>query len=535
MFLDTEQKIKQAAINSTLLTKDQILVINEEQRKYNLSFTEACTKLDFINTKNLNKLIEQITGITYLDLDNIYIDFELLKKFELKFLEECKVLVISKNNSYVEVTISDPEEIIIKDSIKQKIKSVFNDDKINVNFSFSDLNKINEILDEVKKTKITANKPLAEMENSLTDKNDVINSLNYILEMAIRENASDIHFQPENYFINIKYRVDGLLQLAHTIHKSIWPNFAVRIKIMSNLDISESRKPQSGHCEFNLNNKKCDLRISTHPTIYGENIVIRILYKNKQLPTLEDLGFEKENANKLLEIIDQPNGIILICGATGSGKTTTLYTLCSHMESINKNIMTLEEPVEYQLKNVRQTEIKEDGLINFADGVRSILRQDPDIIFIGEIRDEETAKMAIRSSMTGHLVLSTLHTNNSFSVPNRLFDLGINPAFLSGQLLAIISQRLVRKTCKKCEAQKHATQKCSHCNFTGFKGRIAINEIIKISTAIDDCISQQKPLSCFIECAKKEGFKSIVEDAISKIEHGLTTKEEVIRVLGQNI
>jgi general secretion pathway protein E/type IV pilus assembly protein PilB len=360
------------------------------------------------------------------------------------------------------------------------------------------------------------------------DVHDVSTLLSFLLQKAITLQASDIHFHPTEQLICVRVRVDGILRTMHECHCNIWSNLIIRIKVVANLDIAESRRPQSGHFDLTFDNKKFDFRVSIHPTIYGENVVIRILYKNKQIFSFNQLGISSKISTALLNIIKRPHGLILLCGPTGSGKTTTLYTLCSHMNTSTQNIMTLEEPVEYQFENIRQTEISPNGVVSFADGVRSILRQDPDIIFIGEIRDEETAQIALRAAMTGHLVLSTVHSNDALRAPNRLFDLGIKPALLSGQIIAVMSQRLLRRVCLACKGSM-----CSECDNSGFKGRIAASELLLVNDEIDSCISKQKPITDLAIVAKQNGYQTMEEDGIQKMREGLTTLDELKRIFGE--
>ena len=344
-----------------------------------------------------------------------------------------------------------------------------------------------------------------------------------ILTQAVKAGASDIHFQPEDQFIRLRYRIDGLLQTEQTFHKQDWSGIAVRLKIMAGLDIAESRRPQSGRFDLRLAGHQVDFRLSTHPTLFGENIVVRLLDKDKSLLRLSELGFSQTHIDYLKKVSSLPQGMIIVSGPTGSGKTTSLYALFAEMDSRNRNIMTLEEPVEYHLPGIRQTEIKEGGIISFADGVRSILRQDPDVIFIGEIRDEATAKMALRSAMTGHLVIATVHSYDCYGVPARLVDLGLQPSLLAGHILCAVSQRLVRKICPACQASpipnefrnmdskirterpectqeylrtqesaifekqisKGAGYGCEDCHQTGYKGRSAVVEILPFDDEID--------------------------------------------------
>lgn len=523
--IDIEQKLLDTLIQNNFLTQDQVQVILEEQRNYQRKFSEICIQLGFIEPDIIAQTLAQITGIPYIDLQKVYIDWEIAQLIDLSFQKKHQAFLFSKNKDVFSLAMIDPEDLIAKDFFQQKLFQLTNHPPLLQIFHVSthQLKEVYILAEKQKKRIQCANEP----HSNFSDSHEIIKSVNEILQEAVNLNVSDIHFQPEEHIIQIRYRIDGMMHAMHSIHKNLWKNFSVRLKIMANLDIAESRRPQSGHFEAEFDNNQCDFRVSTHPTIDGENIVIRILYKNKKLLLLQQLGFNPHDSDLLLKTIQEPQGLFLICGPTGSGKTTTLYTLCANMDSNTRNIMTLEEPIEYKLENIRQTEIYPNGIMSFADGVRSILRQDPDVIFIGEIRDEDTAKIALRSAMTGHLVLSTLHANDIFRVPSRLFDLGIQPSLLSGQLLLIMSQRLVRKFCAVCHGKK-----CTACHHTGFQGRTVISEILPVDLEIDSLISEHANISQLTTYAKSHGFKTMYEDGIEKVEQKLTSLEELNRVLG---
>lgn len=382
-----------------------------------------------------------------------------------------------------------------------------------------------------------------------------------ILEYAIKGRASDIHIEPEETKTRIRYRIDGLLQEKLTLPKGIHDSLVSRIKILSQLKIDEKRVPQDGRFSFKVGENEVDLRISTLPTVHGEKIVIRLLKKTGGIPTLSDLGFGGPQFKALEEAILKPYGIILVTGPTGSGKSTTLYSILSKLNKPTVNIVTLEDPVEYQLPGINQVQINPQAGLTFATGLRSFLRQDPNIILVGEIRDKETTQLAIQAALTGHLVFSTLHTNDSATSIPRLMDLGAEPFLIASVLNAALAQRITRKICTFCRKEYTATEEqkrnihsvlgsllpakykdgediklykgvgCNECNNTGYMGRIAIFEIFKISNAINNLIIQNNTTAKDIgDQAKKEGMITMKQDGYLKVLDGITTIEEVLRV-----
>ncbi len=350
--------------------------------------------------------------------------------------------------------------------------------------------------------------------------------------------------------------MDGVLHQVNEIPLSIYPQIVSRIKIISKLNVAEKRLPQDGRIRVKIGNKELDMRVSTLPTVFGERIVIRLLDKSNKVLTLEELGFSEEDKYKYEKMINKPYGLILITGPTGSGKSTTLYASLIRIKKPTKNIITIEDPVEYQIDGISQIQVNPQINLTFANGLRSILRQDPDIIMVGEIRDLETAEIVIRASMTGHLVLSTLHTNDAPSSVARLVDMGVEPFLLASSLEGIVAQRLVRKICSNCKSEKKLTdleyqeikkyypeilenfdikhlyygEGCEECLGTGYKGRIAIYEIMEIDEDIRGLIAKNVNTSLLKENAIKKGMKLLIQDGISKVVKGITTLEEVLQV-----
>ncbi|MDR0631394.1 MAG: type II/IV secretion system protein [Holosporales bacterium] len=520
----TDEQLKQELLKTEMLRQDQICIIEAEQLKGGESFDEICIRLGFAKSPQIKKLLASITGIQYVDMKKQNVSPRLLRlshkysQGNFRFVIFCASEARSTEAGLtVSVAMVDPADLHMREIVERNLREHFGTSAV-FEFFYADKSAIDECFEET----------VPAEEVSEAEELNAANLFQSILKRAIALQASDIHFHAMPSLVQVRMRIDGLLRTVHELHYNIWPNLVIRIKILANIDIAESRRPQVGHFDMSFDeSQKFDFRVSTHPTIYGESVVIRVLHKNKKIMSLNQLGFSDEMSAKLLGLIKRPYGLFLLCGPTGSGKTTTLYALCSHMDAQKLNIMTLEEPVEYQMEHVRQTEISQNGVISFVEGVRSILRQDPDVIFIGEIRDEETANIALRAAMTGHLVLSTLHSNDALRAPNRLFDLGVKPALLSGQIVAVMSQRLVRCTCARC-----AGDGCCECGGSGYRGRTAVCELMVVNEAIDECISSQKPIAQLAKYARASGYVPMLEDGLSKVRRGITTHRELQRAVG---
>lgn len=380
----------------------------------------------------------------------------------------------------------------------------------------------------------------------------VIRLIDALLGDAVRQGASDIHFEPESAFLRIRYRMDGLLHQIRALHNAYWPAMAVRLKVMAALDIAEARAPQDGRISLNVSGRPVDFRVSTQPTLHGENIVLRILDRQGRLVGLDELGLAQPQLDMLKRMILRPEGLILVTGPTGSGKTTTLYSVLKHINTESINIMTLEDPVEYPLAQIRQTAVSDATRLDFASGIRAMLRQDPDVILVGEIRDGDTARMALQAAMTGHQVYSTLHTSSAIGAIPRLHELGIVSEMLSGNLIGIIAQRLVRRLCPTCSTTAPASDQemhllglghaktrptlhhpagCPQCAFRGYKGRMAIMEILRIGPELDELIARRATPSEILETARAHGFSSLAEDGTRRVLEGSTSLDELVRVI----
>lgn len=377
----------------------------------------------------------------------------------------------------------------------------------------------------------------------------IIRKVNSIIEQAVREGASDIHFEPTEKLLNIRYRIDGILHKLTTVPKEQQDAMLSRVKIMSEIDIAEKRLPQDGRVQIAVDKKDVDIRVSTFPTIYGESIVMRILVKSEKPPVLSELGFSAEILSDLEQLIKRPNGIILVTGPTGSGKTTTLYAALTLVNTSDRNIITLEDPVEYRLSGIRQSQIAPKAGLTFAQGLRAVVRQDPDVIMVGEIRDVETASIAIHAALTGHLVFSTLHTNDASGAVARLVDMGIEPFLVSSSIIGVVAQRLVRVNCKECKQSVAVPaammqslripkkedfryfkgKGCANCKMTGYKGRTVIGELMLPNAAIRQLIIEKVSSERIKETMIASKMPTLLDDGIRQVNAGATTLEEVLR------
>ncbi len=478
------------------------------------------------------------------------------------FKKFCLVPLIRKGSNAL-IVVNDPSELSCIDDIvrilnldqyeivlapKEEIHSVIN---ILYNKSRGDAQQLVDDIEESGSSIIEEIKQTADL---LDDTNDapVIKLVNHMIAQGVKTGASDIHIEPYQQTLIVRYRIDGILYETLSLPKQIQSALTSRIKVMADMNIAERMIPQDGRFEVKIGSDKIDIRLSTIPVAFGERVVMRLLNKSGYFLELSEFNLSQDNYNLLLEIINQHNGIVLVTGPTGSGKTTTLYAALSKINSSDKNIITIEDPVEYNISGIGQIQVNRKKDVTFAKGLRSIVRQDPDIVLVGEIRDLETAEVAIQSALTGHLVFSTLHTNDSAGAITRMVDLGIEPYLLSSSVKAVIAQRLVRVLCKKCKQDFYPEQKdvanlnstgkillgkkiykakgCEDCFSTGYQGRQPIFEIMVTNDALKDTILTSSDSNRIKETAINQGMISLRDDGMNKVLNGITTINEVLRV-----
>ncbi|MCX7881312.1 MAG: GspE/PulE family protein [Patescibacteria group bacterium] len=552
-------------------------VINEEQAiqfeinalNKNLSIDKYLFQETNINKKDILAAIALIFKIDYVDLTNSAIDPQALGFLSESIIRKYSIIPISYNpkDDSLTVATTDPFDITLFDFLEKKTGKkivpvlAYEKDIENALNAFYTQNlspEVREALSEVITTSGQNNKN-RQNETAVVKEAPITKIVNTILEFAVNSRASDIHIEPQENKTRVRYRIDGILQEKLTLPKPIHDSLVSRIKILSEMKIDEKRIPQDGRFGIKVKDEEIDLRVSTLPTVHGEKIVIRLLKKTGGLPSLFDLGLRGPQLHNLEEAISKPYGIILVTGPTGSGKTTTLYSVLSRLNKPGVNIMTLEDPVEYQIPGINQVQINPQAGLTFATGLRAFLRQDPNIILVGEIRDQETTQLAIQAALTGHLVFSTLHTNDSATAIPRLIDLGGEPFLIASVLNASVAQRIVRKVCSYCQTvyepslsvqknikdvlgellpKKYQTEPiklikgtgCHECSQTGYLGRIAIFEVLKISNNINKMILQHADAREIEDQAKKEGLIMMKQDGYLKALEGITTIEEVLRV-----
>ena len=469
-----------------LVSQEQISAI--ANKKSNRLFGQKAVELGLISEEDLVDILSEIYRIEIISLEFLYIKKETLKLLKTETAVECCAVAFFEDQLSVKIAISDPGNIIAIDKIRSQIKNR------EVKFFIAKESEILRFLEIMKS------------DNERIESNPMM-LLNKILFKASEQKASDIHFEPMENLVRVRFRIDGILKSFQIIEKESWNRIQSRLKLIANLDITENRRPQSGHTRIHLAGKTIDLRISTHPGIFGENFVIRIFDLSSGIKSLAELNFDYDDFCWLKKAISYPNGIFLIIGPTGAGKTTTLYSLLQSLNSSNLNIMTLEDPVEYQIEGIRQLDIQEEGIVTFADGIRSILRQDPDIILIGEIRDEATAAMAVRASLTGRLVIATLHAATPLEGIRRLQDFKLKLSDFIPSLIGIFSQRLIR-----------------YKKGNSYKGRFPISEYVFFSEPL-----KNKILAGDLNFELDKTFKTSAQNAIDK---NLTDIQEIKRVLG---
>ncbi len=547
-------------VEKGLITEDQLRIALHEQKKNAEPLGKILVILGFITEATVRDALGENIGQASVDLSQAVIGGEVLKQIPQDVARRYTVIPIAFDPASQTLTIAmaDTFNVVAIDQIRAMAGR-----KTRVKPVLAGETEIKRAIDRFYGFDLSIEGILHEIETGEVDYTSLesgngeysqpfVRLVNELLADAVQHNASDVHFEPEKSFLRVRYRIDGVLRQVRSLHRTYWPAIAVRLKVISGMNIAETRAPQDGRISLTLSGRPVDFRVSALPTTHGENIVVRILDRQKGIAPLETLGLTESDLALLKLMIARPEGIILATGPTGSGKSTTLYSIINHINSDMINIMTMEDPVEYSLPLVRQTSINEASKLSFADGIRSIMRQDPDVILVGEIRDVETATMAFRAAMTGHQVYSTLHTNSAIGVIQRLLDMGVKNTVVTGNIIGIIAQRLVRKLCPHCKqpyspaplerrllgkqgAEDHLiiyrAGNCDQCNFQGFKGRIAIVELLKIDTRLDELVSREATHIELTQCALAQGFRPLADDAARRVLDGTTSLDEVSRVI----
>lgn len=556
--------LAESLVKESIITHEQLQEVQKEEKHSGMSFIQALVKLGFIAEEDLAAFINTKFNFPRIDFNNYLADPKIFSLIPDELAIKYKTIPVLKIGKRLTCAMANPWDVFAIDEIRTKTGYV-------IEPAVSTETEIKKILDEYYGTKWTMDEVIKSVDDSkqsielkesdgldltkltgVVEEPLVIKLVNLIMMNAIRDRASDIHIEPKKEQLRIRYRVDGMLQEVSAPPKYLQSAIISRIKVIANLDIAERRVPQDGRFHIKMIGKEVDVRVSCVPTIYGESIVLRLLDIANALVGLDKLGFPGQLLEKYEKLISRPHGIVLVTGPTGSGKTTTLYSSLDKINTVEKNIITIEDPVEYKLSGIKQIQVDAKVNLTFASGLRAVLRQDPDVIMVGEIRDFDTAEISIHAALTGHLVFSTLHTNDAAGSINRLIDMGVEPFLVSSSLIAVLAQRLVRVICKDCKEEYAPTREelkdlgiekedslkmkfyrgkgCGKCLKTGYKGRIGIIELMVIEDKIRNLIISKSTSDEIKNLARSLGMTTLMEDGIRKIKEGITTVEEVLRV-----
>jgi type IV pilus assembly protein PilB len=571
---ESKRSFGEYLLGQGIITDDQLKRAAQEQRRGTERFEQALLRLGMVKEDVVFECLADYFDLPFVDLDTYLMDGSVTKIVPEETARQHTLMPLFKIGNILTIAMADPLNLLALDEIRNKAK-------IDVEIVISTEKKIKRLIDLQYGAAMTSlqstlhelakgqgNTPPPETTDyrknyDLVEKDlqpepmgnaSASRMVDLVMSQAVRDRASDIHFEPDEEALRIRFRIDGFLYEILTFPKSVHPSLTSQIKVLAKMDITETRLPQDGNFNIKMENRNFEIRVSTCPTIYGENMVLRLLDRSSPLIKLEDLGFTADMLALYRQVLRKPNGILLVTGPTGSGKTTTLYASLNMINSAGKNIITIEDPVEYRLPFIRQTQVNLQAGITFANGLRSILRQGPDVIMVGEIRDLETAEIAIQAALTGHLVLSTLHTNDAAEAVTRLIDMGVEPYLLSSSVIGVLAQRLIRTICPSCRASAPADdeilrelkgilreskqpplvyqgQGCDNCKQSGYLGRKGIFEFLILNERIKKLISEKASSPVIREAAKQTtGMLSLREDGLKKVLKGTTTFEEVDRV-----
>ena len=555
-----DRPLGEILVSTGIVSEDQLHIALMEQNRRHEPLGRLLIHLGFVSEAVLREALSEYHGTQSVDLGNAVADPEALALVPLELAKRHHMfpLYLRRSESTLVVAIADIHDVVALDKLRGQVP-----EDIRIDTLIAGESEIARAIDQYYGHELSIDGILNEIETGEIDyrslavvsdeyNQPVVRLIDALLTDAVMREASDIHFEPEAGFLRIRYRLDGLLRQIRVLHKSYWAAMAVRIKVMSGMNIAETRAPQDGRISLTINGRVVDFRVSSQITIHGENLVLRVLDRQKGIMPLDGLGLSEQQLELLKLMIARPEGLILMTGPTGSGKTTTLYSILNHINSEGLNIMTLEDPVEYPMAMIRQTSVTDAAKLDFANGVRSILRQDPDVILVGEIRDAETAEMAFRAAMTGHQVYSTLHTNSAIGVIPRLLDIGIMPDIMAGNIIGVVAQRLLRRLCPHCRKehrpeawemrllgiqperpapQLYRAEGCARCEYRGYRGRLSIMEVMRMDTDLDDLVMRRASFREIRTAARSKGFRALAEDGIRRVLEGETSLDELARVV----
>ncbi len=541
-----------------MITTDQLEIALIEQRESRLLLGQQLVRLHFVTDAMIRDVLAQHHARESIDLQQVIPDPDILAMVPETFAKQNRVVPVDLSaDGVLRVAMAGMNHGTVLDQLRYLLGS-----DIQLKSVLATEAQIEQALDKFYGHSLSLDAILQEIEQeslqvqpiSLNDERPVIRLVNAVLVDAVKQGASDIHFEPEQAFLRIRYRIDGVLWQIRSLHDRYWPAMCVRLKILAGMDIAEQRTPQDGRVNLFLCGSQVDFRVSSLPTVHGENLVLRVLDREKSIIPLEAMGLRPAQLQLLKNLLEKPEGLLILTGPTGSGKTTTLYSMLGHLNHQHVNIMTLEDPVEYPHMLMRQTSVNEANKVDFVSGIRSILRQDPDIILVGEVRDEPTAAMAIRAAMTGHLVMTTLHTNHAIAAFARLTDFGVSPQMMAGSLVGVIAQRLLRRLCNHCKSPVQPDQDtttllqtvthnpladlplyqavgCKQCRMSGYRGRLAIMEILTMHAELDEMLATQPSLLQLQQQARAYGYTTLAEEGLQLVLSGETSLQELRRVV----
>lgn len=544
------ERLGERLTSRNLVTADQLHIALEEQKHSKDLLGQTLLRLGFLREEILQDELADRTGLQRIDVKTTAIDTSLLKIVPKDLCVRHNVLPLKLTDEQLDIAVADPYDIMAFDKVRQHLPR-----STRLNLLVANQTDIQSILKRAGSQTTGIQDILSDFEPSIDQtaingfEHPIIRLVNNILHDAIERGASDIHFEPESSFIRVRYRIDGVLRQTHALHLKFWSALSHRIKIMANMNIADTRSIQDGRFQVQAEGRSVDCRAAIMPSVWGETIALRLLDHRQSLLSLDELGYSQHARSRIDLMTRKPQGITLITGPTGSGKTTTLYAILRQISSVEVNIATLEEPVEYQLDLIRQTPIQDMQGVTFATGVRGILRMDPDIILIGEVRDAETAQMALRAAMTGHQVYTTLHCNDAIGAIPRLLDLGLGPRLIAENLSGLVAQRLVRTLCPHCKTKRRTNEEerallggddstiiaepkgCELCDFTGRKGRAVIAQTIPFTQSISELVSRDATRREIAGLARTEGMITMQEEGLNLVRKGLVTFQDLARVI----
>jgi type IV pilus assembly protein PilB len=555
--LGNKVRLGELLVTFSVITQEQLQTALEEQKKTGVRLGEAIRTLGYVSEETMIEFLGRQLNIPHVDLEKIVPDKATINLVPESLARRHKAMPISRVGKMMTLAMSDPLDVFAIDDIGSISGCEINPVVSAERSILKAIDKYYWLKDqETSKTSARVDKKIletlkADIKNDMTiSDNSVVKLVNMIINQAIVDKASDVHIEPDKDELRIRHRVDGVLHEVMSVPKSVESSVVSRLKIMANLDIAEKRSPQDGRCSVAIDGREVDLRMSTLPTIFGEKVVLRVLEKSTVTVGLEKLGFDEPDLLKVRQMINRPYGMVLVSGPTGSGKTTTLYAALNSVTSVEKNVVTIEDPVEYRLKLTNQVQVNPRAGVTFASGLRSIVRQDPDIIMVGEIRDEETAEIAVHSALSGHLVFSTIHTNDAAGSAARFIEMGIEPFLIASSILGVVAQRLVRLLCPTCKEAYtpspellqrlnlpmdrdlvfYRAKGCPECKGTGYKGREGVYEVLPFNDEIKNLIVAKATAAQIREAAMKYDYRSLRDAGIHKVIQGKTSLEAVLKV-----